>query len=78
MSDITVIMAGPSTSCALTEIKITEVVNEVFNDDNVGGHSFGDDSDFDHEYTQLVSPERIQLATVTAETILMNIKLDTC
>jgi hypothetical protein len=29
-------MAGPSTSCALTEFKISEVVNEVLGDDFMG------------------------------------------
>jgi hypothetical protein len=54
MSDITVIMAGPSTSCTLLEFKISKVVNLVL--DIVMVHcGSGDDCDFDDDYSQLVT-----------------------
>jgi hypothetical protein len=49
-------MARPSTSYGLTEFKVNEVINEVFNNDIIRQHSLCDDSDFVDGYTQLVTP----------------------
>jgi hypothetical protein len=44
MSDITVIMAGSSTSLVLMEFEVSKVVNEIL-DDAMEYHSLSDDSD---------------------------------
>jgi hypothetical protein len=52
---MTVFMARLSTSHALVEFKIIEVVNEVL-DDNMGHCCSGHNVDFNDDYTQLVTP----------------------
>jgi hypothetical protein len=49
-------MAGPSTSRVLTELEQIEVLNDVVDDENISEYSLDDDSVFDNDYTQLVTP----------------------
>jgi hypothetical protein len=56
MRDLIVTMAGPSTSCALTELEQIEVLNEVLDDTIISEYSSDDDSVFDYDHTQLVTP----------------------
>jgi hypothetical protein len=51
-----VIMAGPSTRCALTELEQGQILNEVLEDESVGEFSSDSGSIFDSNYTQLLTP----------------------
>jgi hypothetical protein len=55
MRDLVVTMAGPSTSHALKELEQIQVLNEVL-DEIICEYSSDDDSVFDNDYTQLVTP----------------------
>lgn len=46
------------------EFKIKEVINEVLNNYIMGQCSLGEDSDYDHDYTQLVTAETYKSVTV--------------
>jgi hypothetical protein len=48
-------MAGPSTSCALTELEQVPVLNEGLDDENIDELSSDDDSIFDSDYSIFVS-----------------------
>jgi hypothetical protein len=52
-------MAGPSTSCALTEVEQETKLNEVLDDEILSNYSSNDDSVSDYDYTQVVPPEAI-------------------
>jgi hypothetical protein len=49
-------MAGPSRSCALTELEQMQVLNEVLDNENISEYSLDDDIVFDNNYTQLLTP----------------------
>jgi hypothetical protein len=49
-------MSGPSISRVLTELQQIEVLNEVLDDETISEYSSDDDSVFDCDYTQLVTP----------------------
>jgi hypothetical protein len=49
-------MAGPSASCVLKEHEQVQVLNEVLNNENTGEFSLDDDSIFDNDYMQLMTP----------------------
>jgi hypothetical protein len=44
------IMAGPSTSCTLTEVEQVTVLNEVLHDETLSNHSSDDDSASDYDF----------------------------
>jgi hypothetical protein len=49
-------MAGPSPSSMFTKFEISEVLNEVLENDIMRQYSLGDDGDSDDDYTQSVTP----------------------
>jgi hypothetical protein len=49
-------MAGPLTSRALTEHEQIEVLNKVLDNETISEYSSDNDSVFDYDYTQLVTP----------------------
>jgi hypothetical protein len=49
-------MAGASTSRGLTEVQQVEFLNEILNEDSISEYSSDNDSVFDIDYTQLVTP----------------------
>jgi hypothetical protein len=49
-------MVSHSTSRALRELEQLEVLNEVLDDENISECSSDDDSVFDNDYTQLMTP----------------------
>jgi hypothetical protein len=51
-----VIVASPSTRHVLTEPGQVHVLNGVSDDENIGEFNSDDDSVFDSDYTQLVTP----------------------
>jgi hypothetical protein len=51
-------MAGPSTSCSLTEVEQVTLLNEVLDDETLS-YSSDDDSALDYDYTYVVPPEAI-------------------
>jgi hypothetical protein len=55
MRDLIGTMAGPS-SHALTELEQIEVWNEVLDDETISEYRSDDDSLFDYDYTQLMTP----------------------
>jgi hypothetical protein len=55
-TDITVIIFRPSIGHAFAEFEISEVVNKILDYDIMRQCHLGDDSDFDDDYTQLVTP----------------------
>jgi hypothetical protein len=49
-------MAVPSTSRPLTELDQIQILNEVLEDESISEYSSDDDSVFDIDYTQFVTP----------------------
>jgi hypothetical protein len=56
MLDLIVTMARPSTSPALGELEQLQVLNEVLDDEIISECSSDEDSVFNNDYTQLVTP----------------------
>jgi hypothetical protein len=60
-------MTRPSTSHELTEFEISEIINEeVLDHDILRQCGLDEDSNFENECTQLVTPRTTQLAKLTA------------
>jgi hypothetical protein len=49
-------MAGLSTSHALTELEQMQVLNQDLDDENISEYSWDNDSVFDSDFTQFVTP----------------------
>jgi predicted thioesterase len=49
-------MAGPSTSCSLTEVEQIEFLHEILGEESISKYSLDNGSEFDIDHTQLVTP----------------------